>query len=72
MAKNPNIEKLRIVARGKKLIRPMLVGVDANNKEHYIKWLSLDEYEELIWNPDKEHEFGMIIEDRFETKGVMI
>lgn len=59
------IEHLRIVVNGKVRIRPMLVGVDANGKEHYIKYLGDQQLESLINDP---HVEGLYVENLWGEK----
>lgn len=64
-AKKIPIEHLRIVVNGKVRIRPMLVGVDATGKEHYIKYLGDSQLESLITDP---HVEGLRVENLWGEK----
>ena len=70
--KQVDIDFLRVKAHGKKLQRPMLVGVTATGEEKYIKWLSLDDAEHFVYDDFVALELGIRIEDQFfcKMKGV--
>lgn len=62
------VDFLRVKAHGKKLQRPMLVGVNAAGEEKYLKWLSLADAEEFVYDDFMALYFGVRIEDQFFCK----